>query len=309
MLSHLRRRLTFANIGVVVALVLATTGGAYAAHTTGQASPTATASKHGKSGGHHYLITSAKQIKPSVLKALRGKNGATGAQGPAGAQGVPGSQGPAGDTGNAGTNGTDGAPGAVGESVTNTEVKTSSATCEHHGGAEFKVGVGPATHACNGQSGFTATLPAGETETGEWAVSGPPKEEQELLGAISFTIPLPEPLDAKQVHFVTETGSEEVVLNESTFEWELVPTTACPGASQEPAAEPGNLCIYTTYKAGLEEVPPGTGVPTAKIDNTGSLFGLGAGAGTTGTVIKVKANTEETNHIGIGTWAVTTPTT
>lgn len=53
--------------------------------------------------GVHYIITSTKQIKPSVLKALR-------KAGPAGPQGA---QGPKGDTGSAGTNGTNGKDGAV----------------------------------------------------------------------------------------------------------------------------------------------------------------------------------------------------
>lgn len=44
----------------------------------------------------HYLITSTKQIKPSVLSQLHGHNGA---QGPAGAQGALGPQGPAGPGG------------------------------------------------------------------------------------------------------------------------------------------------------------------------------------------------------------------
>ncbi len=44
----------------------------------------------------HYLITSTSEIKPGVLKALKGRAGRTGGQGLQGSQGVPGPQGPAG---------------------------------------------------------------------------------------------------------------------------------------------------------------------------------------------------------------------
>lgn len=50
----------------------------------------------------HYLITSTRQIKPSVLKALHGARGATGQPGPAG---------PAGTQGPHGTPGPQGEPG------------------------------------------------------------------------------------------------------------------------------------------------------------------------------------------------------
>lgn len=78
----MRRHLNYANVVATFALVFAMSGGALAAH--------------------HYLINSTKQIKPSVLKSLKGKTGKTGATGAAGPQG------PAGVNGTNGTNGTNG---------------------------------------------------------------------------------------------------------------------------------------------------------------------------------------------------------
>lgn len=60
---------------------------------------------------HHYLITSASQIKPSVLKALRGRTGGTGPAGPQGASG------PAGPQGAVGSTGPQGPPGPVNTST------------------------------------------------------------------------------------------------------------------------------------------------------------------------------------------------
>jgi hypothetical protein len=48
---------------------------------------------------HHFLITSPRQIKPSVLRALHGARGPAGPAGPAGAQGATGSPGPQGPAG------------------------------------------------------------------------------------------------------------------------------------------------------------------------------------------------------------------
>jgi hypothetical protein len=62
----------------------------------------------------HYLITSTKQIKPSVLRALRGHNGQTGPPGPTGPQGTPGPQGLPGAPGAPGKEGKEGKEGKQG---------------------------------------------------------------------------------------------------------------------------------------------------------------------------------------------------
>jgi hypothetical protein len=79
----MRRHLNYANVTATLALVFAMSGGALAAH--------------------HYLIVSTKQIKPSVLKSLKGNTGKTGPGGPAGPAGPGGSAGPAGPAGPAGS--------------------------------------------------------------------------------------------------------------------------------------------------------------------------------------------------------------
>ena len=91
MVSKVRGKLTYANVVVTLALVFAMSGGAYAAS--------------------RVLITSSKQISPSVLKSLKGKNGlngAPGANGKEGAAGQPGEEGPAGEKGPIGPKGKDG---------------------------------------------------------------------------------------------------------------------------------------------------------------------------------------------------------
>ena len=79
------RHLSYANIAATLALVLSMSGGALAAR--------------------HYLINSAGEINPKVLKKLRGRTGARGAQGPTGAAG---SRGPEGQQGRQGPEGREG---------------------------------------------------------------------------------------------------------------------------------------------------------------------------------------------------------
>jgi Collagen triple helix repeat (20 copies) len=94
MFSRIRKRITYANVAMTLALVFAMTGGAYAAK--------------------HYLITSTKQISPKVLKALAGKTGPAGEKGPTGTNGKDGAQGPAGPTGPTGGTGPVGPTGPTG---------------------------------------------------------------------------------------------------------------------------------------------------------------------------------------------------
>lgn len=77
----MRKRLSYANVAATLALVFSMTGGAMAAN--------------------HYLISSTKQIKPSILKKLKGNAGAKGATGPQGSQGAQGGAGPQGPAGSA----------------------------------------------------------------------------------------------------------------------------------------------------------------------------------------------------------------
>jgi hypothetical protein len=79
------RRASYANVVSTIALFFALGGGALAAT--------------------HYLITSTKQIKPSVLQALRGRSGRPGPAGTPGANGTNGTN---------GASATNGAPGATG---------------------------------------------------------------------------------------------------------------------------------------------------------------------------------------------------
>ncbi|HEY7891799.1 MAG TPA: hypothetical protein VIC05_06270 [Solirubrobacteraceae bacterium] len=102
MIELIRKRLTYANVAMTLALVFAMSGGAYAAK--------------------HYVITSTKQIKPSVVKELKGKSGLVGLEGKQGPAGPQGPKGDKGDKGPQGPEGKEGKEGTNGESVTSKEL-------------------------------------------------------------------------------------------------------------------------------------------------------------------------------------------
>ena len=259
-----RRHLTYANVVATTALVFAMSGGALAAT--------------------HYLITSPKQIKPSVLSALKGKPGpsgpagANGTNGSAGEKGPSGEKGPQGNPGTAGTNGT----GTNGESVTVAKLAKKEDGC-NEGGAKFSNKTGEAT-ACNGEpaagGGYPETLPAGKTETGTWAYGGPGEGHQHL--PISFTIPLEKGIEAGHVEFVEEGSAGGA---------------NCDGGEvEDPKAKAGYLCIYT----GSDSAFQADGGIFTEVTQVGNV--LTEGTNTAGGVLLIA---EEQATYGSGTWAVT----
>jgi hypothetical protein len=241
----LRRRLKepFGKAGLTVAicaLVLALVGGAYAA------------------GG---LTKSQEKQVTKIAKKYAGKPGAPGLNGTNGTNGGAGEKGPKGDPGS---------PGEAGESVT----VTPEGECTKFSN---KSGTGK---ACDGETGFTETLPSEKTETGAWSIASP--NPANALVSVSFPIPLPSALDATHVHFVGESGA----------------APDCLGTVQEPSAEAGNLCIYYSFTSGTEGQivrPAGT----SPVDPT-------AGAARNGALLSFFRHGEE-EVTSWGSWAVTAP--
>ncbi len=170
MLSMIRKRITFANVVLTLALVFVMTGGAYAAK--------------------RYLITSTKQISPSVLKSLAGKAGPAGKEGASGKNGTNGSQGPQGSQGSQGVEGKLGKEGKEGEE--GEEGREGKEGKEGNTGKE-----GPQGQPWTPDN----TLPAKATETGTWG--GRPTEGQIDFVSLSFPVKLAKEIEESNVHIVT----------------------------------------------------------------------------------------------------------
>jgi hypothetical protein len=243
----------------IVALLLALTGGAYAAG-------------GGLSGKQKKEVTKIAQTEAKKL-ATAGPAGATGATGPTGAPGAKG------DPGSAGT----GTPGEAGKSVTAEEFGAAGKEghCVQVGGTKFTAASG-STFSCNGRTGSPWTaggvLPSGSTETGTFGAAV-------AAGGVAFipvslSIPTSAPLTAIYV-----TGGKEF-----DTEGQEVTGGLCPGITAGvPAAEPGALCAYATTATGTEtflglfdptkQVEPGVAVTGVLIATENESAGEGAVAG------------------------------
>jgi len=238
----LRRRFTYSNVVATLALVFAMSGGAYAAS--------------------KFLITSTKQIKPSVLSSLKGKagaNGVAGAQGPAGAVGPAGTAGGVGPQGPAGTPGTNGEPGPEGKAGKN--------------GANGKEG-SPWTDG--------GTLPKGATETGVWQMGPMPESEGFGRTTVSFTIPLAAPIATANVHIfrgtsIPKPGCTGTVVGENVTDLKAESGNFCGWIQQFSGGSP----TATVGAADIEnEMEPGVGISGAQLGLSGALKGLEEAHGT-----------------------------
>jgi hypothetical protein len=200
MFKAIRSRLNATGVVVVLVLVFAMSGGAFAAG--------------------RYLITSTKQIKPSVLAQLKGKagpaggNGANGAAGGVGPAGAAGPQGPGGPQGPQGPQGPTGPQGEKGK---------------------------------DGTTGFTDTLPSGKTLKGDWSITavlpGAFAFEGAISTAVSFGIPLAGAPAPVYVRAPTKEQEEK---------HEFPPTPAgCTGNVEDPGAEPGHLCVFARSEVNV----------------------------------------------------------
>lgn len=229
MISQVRNRLGIPGLIAIIALVFAMGGAAYAAK--------------------KYVITSTGQIKPSVLKQLKGKQGK---QGPAGTNGTNGTN---------GKDGTNGTNGTNGKGLVASPLDPGEGGCTEGGVSVEVEGTGSPESICNGEEGAEfpggGVLPSGATERGTWGGAGDNRltyslneETHELeetpvstatLIPISFPLPVqpaPEVVYSKQLEEEDELGEP------------VAPVAGCPGLDGEglPLADPGKLCVYQKKK-------------------------------------------------------------
>lgn len=261
MLSRMHQKLGTAGFIISIVALIAALGGTAAALTSADKNLVKSESK--KFSKQFSNQFSKKYAKP----------------GPAGAPGAKGDAGAAGAAGKDGAPGAAGAPGADGKTPTITKFANAKLGCTE-GGVEVKLSPTEVA-ACNGVKGekgepWTAggTLPAGETETGAWAMYGAGyRAEPEVnptvfqstpsKGPISFTIP-------------TATAPQSVFLSPSETS-----APGCPGIVDGlPTADPGNLCVYTVnnfnfiFNPGFQILDPSQNLAVGAGKSGAYIFGL-----------------------------------
>jgi hypothetical protein len=202
MVAFVRRRVTYVNVVLTVGALFLMTGGAYAAK--------------------HYVITSAKQIKPSVLKQLRGK---VGKAGPAGKEGPVGKEGKAGGQGVQGPAGPTGAIGPMGE----------------------RGETGPRGEP--GETGFVETLPSGKSVRGEWSLVGAtPEGSLTIESSVDFAFRMQ---SVPQAHFI-DAGATLPSGCSGTVEAPVAaPGNLCVFAKVAPENVEGGVVIVNTTERNL----------------------------------------------------------
>ncbi len=265
--KSIRTHSSVSRLVAVVALVFAMTGGALAAN--------------------KYLITSTKQIKPSVLKKLQGKAGPKGAQGAPGTPGVPGAQGPAGPAGPKGETGAQGPAGSGSKGEPGAKGATGAT------GVTGATVTGPA--GVTGPEGICSTsacsLPSGATETGTWSAYyyGLTTPNVPIKVAISFPI---------RVQGVT---SKAFIFTEEEVEGKNFGTSGCSGTALEPVAPKDTLCVFTTSERLTKVAVP---IVENQIGGVGQYAPFG-------TTLRYEVEEVSPTEPGLireeGTWAVTAP--
>jgi hypothetical protein len=248
----LHGKLTYANVISTICLFLLLSGGA--AYAASQVLPkNSVGSRQLKNGA----ITPAK-LSTAAKAAM---TGAAGPQGPRGEKGDRGEAGAKGDKGEAPAKGEKGDKGDQGETGLTGET-------------------GPA-------GPFTATLPSGKSQVGDWAVE---TTEEYGVADISFGFPLAQALSPSDVHFI-DYGAQ--------------PPSGCTGDVLDPGAAPGNLCVFVGGARAFEFATSCVFEPSA---NDGCFQGgVGLGFGKTGAVVFAHSGEPGELMGAYGTWVVTAP--
>ncbi len=309
MRSRIRRRARalrepFGTAGLlvaIVALVFAMSGGAFAAK---------------------YLITSTKQIKPSVLKSLKGKEGPRGLAGTNGTNGANGKDGarypryprqrrlqriantipwrpkaptaPKAGSKLDGTATTYACNGKRHQRQKRCQLRiqpSPMAAAAKNGGTKVEVEGNAASknYVCNGRRlalGRWRHAARRKTETGTWSVLIGTTGNG--LGDVSFPIPLGAEIPPANVRKVLAGGSVPAECNDGA---------GSPPSVANPEADPGYLCVFVKgFLAGGSVKYIWNPETTSASTDTG--------AGTTGALL---IGTSSSEDAGTGTFAVTAP--